>query len=230
MTEKTRAPWTPEQVAALNRFQREGGMHPFTCGAEHATGQSPVLVATNGGWVCPDPQCVYRQDWAHAFMTERSMSITLPPYSGDDATCIKCGDVGARTTYKEFGEPGHGQVGTPDKFPERLERKCNRCDYRWNEALNPPTPDVALTALGRAETELTALRARGNGDAALLPEHLREQLREAIESEVYAYRERTMLWEETGGVTEEIARLAARGAVKALTAHRDYMPMANKDN
>lgn len=66
------------------------------------------------------------------------MSRPLPPYSGDDATCIKCSNVGARTTYRRFGEPGYGQVGVAANFPERLERECNRCDYRWNEALNPP--------------------------------------------------------------------------------------------
>lgn len=62
-----RAPWTPEQVAALNRFQREGGMHPFTCGGDHESHH--VLVATPDGWVCPDrPVCGYTQDWAHWFM------------------------------------------------------------------------------------------------------------------------------------------------------------------
>lgn len=48
------------------------------------------------------------------------------------------------------------------------------------------------------------------------PPALREQLHAAIESEMYEYRERTMFWEECGGVTEEIARLAARGAMEVL--------------
>jgi hypothetical protein len=72
VTDQIRAPWTPEQVAALNRFQREGGMHPFTCGGEHAPG-SPVLVARIDGWHCSDPYgegCDYRQDWAHPFMAD----------------------------------------------------------------------------------------------------------------------------------------------------------------
>ena len=43
---------------------------------------------------------------------------------------------------------------------------------------------------------------------------LREQLHAAIESELYEYRERTMWWPETGGVTQEIARLATRGAME----------------
>ena len=67
-----RAPWTSEQVQVLNDFQQRGGMHPFTCGALHVSGQSPVLEATHAGWICPDPACEYTQDWAHAFMVERS--------------------------------------------------------------------------------------------------------------------------------------------------------------
>lgn len=72
MTDKIRPPWTPEQVAALNEFQRRGGMHPFTCGGDHAPG-SPSLIAREGGWHCPQPYgepCDYTQDWAHAFMAD----------------------------------------------------------------------------------------------------------------------------------------------------------------
>lgn len=65
-----RAPWTSEQVDALNRFQSESGMHPFTCGAEEHTPGSPVLAAAHSGWYCPDPDCGYTQDWAHQFMTQ----------------------------------------------------------------------------------------------------------------------------------------------------------------
>lgn len=72
MTAQIHAPWTPEQVAALNRFQAEGGMHPFTCGGDHAPG-SPALIAYTDGWRCQQPygeSCDYRQDWAHAFMAD----------------------------------------------------------------------------------------------------------------------------------------------------------------
>lgn len=72
MTETIHTPWTDEQVAALNAFQRAGAMHPFTCGALHESGQSPVLAATSAGWVCPDVKCEYTQDWAHAFMAVSS--------------------------------------------------------------------------------------------------------------------------------------------------------------
>jgi hypothetical protein len=78
MLERIDAPWTPEQVAALNAYQRRGDMHPFTCGGDRADaahrryaeeagdGDWGVLVARQDGWVCP--VCGYRQTWAHAFM------------------------------------------------------------------------------------------------------------------------------------------------------------------
>lgn len=57
----------------------------------------------------------------------------LPPFSGDEPTCIKCGHSGAYTEYKAAGEPrsdGLGGLG----LPERLERRCARCDFTWDEA------------------------------------------------------------------------------------------------
>ncbi|WP_037616379.1 hypothetical protein [Streptomyces aureus] len=69
MTDMIRAPWTPEQVAALNAFQAHSGMHPFTCGNDHAT-PDLHLVAHEDGWHCWLPNCHYRQDWAHAFMAD----------------------------------------------------------------------------------------------------------------------------------------------------------------
>jgi hypothetical protein len=65
------------------------------------------------------------------------MPKTLPPFSGDDAVCAKCSNVGAFTEHKAEGEPRPGNfVGLGE--PERLERRCARCDYVWDEALNPP--------------------------------------------------------------------------------------------
>lgn len=73
------APWTPEQVVALNKWQDSGKVHPFTCGGErmddaHRAYQAQVggdfgqLVAAADGWFCP--VCGYRQNWAHAFMAQ----------------------------------------------------------------------------------------------------------------------------------------------------------------
>jgi hypothetical protein len=65
----------------------------------------------------------------------------LPPFSGDDARCPKCGNEGAYTEYKAKGEPGHGRITLGSAGPERLERCCSRCDYRWDEALATPAKE-----------------------------------------------------------------------------------------
>ncbi|MCX4232068.1 hypothetical protein [Streptomyces ortus] len=70
MTDKIRAPWTPEQVAALSRFQHESGIHPFTCVHEHPAHPNAILEATVKGWRCFVLDCGYEQDWAHAFMAD----------------------------------------------------------------------------------------------------------------------------------------------------------------
>lgn len=65
----TTAPWTEDQVANLNRYQRAGVCHPFTCGRRDEHRDDPgVLVAGRDGWTCPADGCDYRQGWAHAFM------------------------------------------------------------------------------------------------------------------------------------------------------------------
>lgn len=66
-----KAPWTPEQVEALYRWQKNPNMHPFTCGSGHRTDphhldNEGVLIPTVNGWKCP--YCEYTQDWAHDFM------------------------------------------------------------------------------------------------------------------------------------------------------------------
>ncbi len=59
------APFTDEQVAALNQFQCAGHMHPFTCPGNRDCSDRD-LIATTDGWVCP---CgAYKQSWAHKFM------------------------------------------------------------------------------------------------------------------------------------------------------------------
>lgn len=79
--ERITAPFTPQAVMALNRWQECTWTHPFTCGdrntpEHHAYAEAHrqhdhgILVATRRGWVCP--VCGYAQDWAHEFM------LTLP--------------------------------------------------------------------------------------------------------------------------------------------------------
>lgn len=79
-----KAPFTDEQVKALNEFQHHGRVHPFTCCSpeeiseclrakprgtmDYATSEG-MLIATNDGWVCPCGK--YTQEWAHEFMTQK---------------------------------------------------------------------------------------------------------------------------------------------------------------
>lgn len=60
---KIKAPWTQEQVDALNNYQKSGMFHGYTCGGAHEVSQ--LLVSTINGWECP-LNCGYSQDWAHA--------------------------------------------------------------------------------------------------------------------------------------------------------------------
>jgi hypothetical protein len=76
--ELIKAPWTAEQVDALNQFQRLGYIHEFTCPEPH-DGADRSLFATRDGWRCP--HCDYRQDWAHQAMLQAKplgTMITLP--------------------------------------------------------------------------------------------------------------------------------------------------------
>lgn len=63
------------------------------------------------------------------------MPETLPPFSGDKPTCVKCGHAGALTRYRARQAIVLGP-GDFDRLTdaEHLERKCRRCDYRWVEA------------------------------------------------------------------------------------------------
>ena len=77
--ERIEAPFTPEQVMALNRFQTSGEMHPFTCGNRDEHPDDPgILVAVSYGWICP-ARCDYEQSWAHDFMA----ATAPPPVAGD---------------------------------------------------------------------------------------------------------------------------------------------------
>jgi thymidine kinase len=68
------------------------------------------------------------------------MPDPLPPFSGDEPTCTKCGHIGASTLYLAHGECIHDpgpEISIGYEANERLHRECRRCDYAWDEALNP---------------------------------------------------------------------------------------------
>lgn len=72
MTPIITAPWSADQVDALNRFQRASIVHPFTCPGHDGDGDRD-LVATRRGWICC--HCDYTQEWAHRFMLNTPASI-----------------------------------------------------------------------------------------------------------------------------------------------------------
>lgn len=89
ISETKSAPFTQEEVDALNDYQSKGKFHPFTCCGgnkntpncfriKDASELDPnisyadsegILKATKDGWVCPCGE--YTQNWAHSFMSEK---------------------------------------------------------------------------------------------------------------------------------------------------------------
>ncbi|MEU5043193.1 hypothetical protein [Streptomyces griseorubiginosus] len=132
-----RAPWTPDQVDALNAFQRRGGMHPFTCGGEH-TPASPALVAYTDGWRCPQPygeSCDYRQDWAHAFMAEAPAptASSSPPTDPTHGLSVQQADA----LWDAVAIPGPQEP----TFPVQHERVCRAVAAILDE-LAPAAPSA----------------------------------------------------------------------------------------
>ncbi|MFC6080975.1 hypothetical protein [Sphaerisporangium aureirubrum] len=65
----------------------------------------------------------------------------LPPFSGDNPTCPKCGNAGAHTRYlTERQYMPYPSRARP--YIEHLRRECTRCGHTWPEATieqRPPT-------------------------------------------------------------------------------------------
>jgi hypothetical protein len=125
MTDPIHAPWTPEQVAALNAFQHHGGMHPFTCPADHPGER--ILTAHPDGWHCPDSRCRYWQDWAHAFMADPETWPTPPAAEPDIDHALA------------FGEPVALQLAALPNNGEQPRRTTPD-----NSATSSDTPDNPL--------------------------------------------------------------------------------------
>ncbi len=68
------APFSPDQVEALNAYQKLGYVHPYTCGRCLAK-----LVAKADGWHCTAPGCTYTQQWAHAYTADKLKHPNPPP-------------------------------------------------------------------------------------------------------------------------------------------------------
>lgn len=58
------APWSNQIVRMLNEYQKIDKFHSYTCADDSQN--HPSLKATTEGWICPDKNCDYTQDWCHA--------------------------------------------------------------------------------------------------------------------------------------------------------------------
>jgi len=72
---KVIAPWTTEEVKALNQYQKLNPTHAFICSEQHD--KESVLVATEDGWICPIVGCYYARDWAEDFMLTGKQEQTV---------------------------------------------------------------------------------------------------------------------------------------------------------
>lgn len=88
--ERIDAPFTDEQVTQLNKYQKSGGFHPFTCDRKAKEcevrtepkdwSKDGVLLATTDGWTCPCGK--YKQNWAHQFMADEKVQNTIDNIRG----------------------------------------------------------------------------------------------------------------------------------------------------
>ncbi|WP_433341656.1 hypothetical protein [Streptomyces sp. CA-253872] len=105
-----------------------------------------------GAWPC---STVRNLDGAHPAPTTHPEADTiphapspLPPYTGEEGRCRKCGATCARTQYQPAASARqllYDDNGRPRRgpLPERLERECVTCEYQWDEAVLDHTPKEA---------------------------------------------------------------------------------------
>ena len=87
------APFTEDQIASLNEYQKSGVFNEFTCGNDNCPGKRHIsynpkyrppepaptgdtLVAYELGWLCPS--CNYTQNWGWKFMADWSWKSANP--------------------------------------------------------------------------------------------------------------------------------------------------------
>lgn len=71
MADEIHAPWTPEQVQAINRHQA-AAEYPLICSRtrDRHGGLRMVLIARRDGMRCSDPSCDYQQSWVRGYMAD----------------------------------------------------------------------------------------------------------------------------------------------------------------
>jgi hypothetical protein len=187
------APWTAEQVEALNRWQASGVWHPFTCPDGHGP-----LMATPTGWTC---MCAYTQGWAHAFMAQPAAEPTadgappaelvevltqsdheaIPDCRGPFAECrfVEEHRRSARAAIAALAEHGYGDVrGMRDYAMSQMrnatedrraaaaaaEREERARDVAQAAALERNTLRAQLAEVTRERDEAAAEAAAGLAD------------------------------------------------------------------
>lgn len=176
MTDRIYAPFTPEQVAALNHWQTRGGMHPFTCGAEH-DGPAPTLIAEADGWHCPGTltaTCDYRQDWAHAFMAEPAELTAVEARDRADAAQARVKALrrrlavahAARDALAERSMRLDGESATLAASVVRLNDRARRAEEERDEARREWNEQREAHAAALAAERRAALETCANHDAA----------------------------------------------------------------
>ena len=158
-TTQIKAPFTPEQVLALNRWQNAGYIHEFTCAnrgdGKHGDGNG-VLIATVRGWICQF--CDYEQDWCHEVMTH-----PLPRNDIFDDLMEKA-LTPREIVMRKICECGHfinSHAINPDLMRGAcLADDCTCTTFEWDGDMG----GVAVTKSTRQIAEQTVERVRGSRD------------------------------------------------------------------
>src|ERR1035437_5728777 len=77
--ERVFAPFDANMIVVLERYQHDGGLHPYTCPASDEHG-SVRLVPFTDGWRCV--RCAYTQAFAPASVLALVRLLDRPPWSG----------------------------------------------------------------------------------------------------------------------------------------------------
>lgn len=120
MSDKIRAPFSPEQVDALTTYQAAGFMHPFTCGGGGGPHSGVSLYAQADGWHCPVEGCIHRQDWAHTFMADRRYWPDIR--TGREADDDHSRDEGPASARRNRAAVDAVATALPTVSPEEAER------------------------------------------------------------------------------------------------------------
>lgn len=129
--------WTYRYAAQPDEVALRLHGYTFCCNRAIAVqadlGHMVPTLNVPGNWPLIDDCC------DRPFATHGHKPVELPPYSGEHATCRKCGSKAVETKFTTRGADsadryGIARAGYP---PEWLARRCAVCRAEWNEAVIP---------------------------------------------------------------------------------------------